>query len=191
MAVIQLTHDPILNSRAQVLVLPVNTAGILLDPVLARTKTLYVDNYQRYRSACREGSLQVGSCLLHKRQHERAGLAASHNGNQPLYIANLVVSDHPYHTPRTRWLTAAIIDLQQQLIPLIRYHGIRKMAVLTRPLIAPQALTETSHASVTDSVTDSALPLDWQHDILPLLTQYLQNLPKLRIELHLPKSIDI
>lgn len=168
------------------MVLPVNTAGILLDPVLARTKTLYIDNYQRYRSACREGSLQVGSCLLHKRQHERAGLSASHNGNQPLYIANLVVSDHPYHTPRTRWLTAAIIDLQQQLIPLIRYHGIRKMAVFTRPLIAPQALTET-----TNTATNSALPLEWQHDILPLLTQYWQDIPKLRIELHLPKSIDI
>ena len=113
MATIEQTDTPILNSNAQVLILPVNSAGILLDPVLTRCKTLYPDNYQRYHRACRDGSLMVGSCLLHKRQRELAGLSAAHNGNQPNYIANLVISDHPYHSARTRWLTAALIDLQQ------------------------------------------------------------------------------
>ncbi len=67
MATLELTHTPILNSSAQILVLPVNTAGILLDPVLMRTKNLFSDNYQRYYRACRDNSLKVGSCLLHKR----------------------------------------------------------------------------------------------------------------------------
>ncbi|MDN3398563.1 hypothetical protein QL919_07475 [Psychrobacter sp. APC 3426] len=60
MANIQLTHAPILNSSAQLLILPVNSAGILLDPILTRTKTLFPDNYQRYHRACRDGSL----CLV-------------------------------------------------------------------------------------------------------------------------------
>ncbi|WP_227671388.1 hypothetical protein [Psychrobacter sp. 72-O-c] len=34
MAILQPTHASILNSNAQVLILPVNSAGILLDPVL-------------------------------------------------------------------------------------------------------------------------------------------------------------
>ena len=63
MARIQLTHAPILNSSAQLLVLPVNTAGILLDPIPTRAKTLFPDNYQRYHHACRDGNLHVGSCL--------------------------------------------------------------------------------------------------------------------------------
>jgi hypothetical protein len=136
MASLQPTHAPILNSNAQVLILPVNSAGILLDPVLTRTKTLYSDNYQRYLRACRDSSLQVGSCSIHKRQRERAGLTVSSNGNQPSYIANLVVSDHPYHPIRAKWLNAALIELQQQLTPLIRYQGVRQIALLVRPLVS-------------------------------------------------------
>lgn len=169
-----------------------NNAGILLDSVLTRSKTLYPDNYQRYYRACRDGSLQVGSCLLHKRQHGQAGLGASTNSNQPIYIANLVVSDHPYHPTRKHWLIAALRDLQQQLIPLIRYQGVRKMAVLTRPLIfsnpprSPNTANDTA-LSITNAV--NTVPLDWQSATLPLLTEHLQELPRLRIELHLPKSI--
>ena len=147
MANLQLTHAPILNSSAQLFILPVNTAGTLLDPILMRAKTLYPDNYQRYHRACRDGSLSTGSCLLHKRTREQAGLGISSNGNQPSYIANLVISDHPYHPTRTRWLTAALINLQHQLIPLIRYHGIRRVALLTRPLIDNRLRSDVSHSS--------------------------------------------
>lgn len=135
MATLQLTHAPILNSSAQLLILPVNNAGILLDPILTRSKNLYPDNYQRYYRACRDGSLMVGSCLLHKRAREQAGLGVSSNGSQPSYIANLVITDHPYHPSRSRWLTAALVDLQQQLIPLVRYQGVRRIALLARPLV--------------------------------------------------------
>lgn len=184
MAIIEQTHSPILSSNAQVLLLPVNSAGLLLDPVLTRSKTLYSDNYHRYHRACRDGSLLVGSCLLHKREQECIGLGASSNNNQPIYIANLVISDHPYHPTRQRWLTAALSDLQQQLITLIRYQGIRKMAVLTRPLIV-------SNTSKNSDITNTTVPLDWQSTTLPLLIKHLQDLPKLRIDLHLPKSVDI
>ena len=205
MANLQLTHAPILNSSAQLLILPVNTVGTLLDPILMRAKTLYPDNYQRYHRACRDGSLSTGSCLLHKRTREQAGLGISSNGNQPSYIANLVISDHPYHPTRTRWLTAALIDLQHQLIPLIRYHGIRRVALLARPLIDNRLRSDMSHSSSepasknfsadsfssNESNVANSLLLDWHLDILPLLTQQLQDLPRLRIDVHVPKSINI
>ena len=200
MANLQLTHAPILNSSAQLLILPVNTAGTLLNPILMRAKTLFPDNYQRYHRACRDGSLSVGSCLLHKRTREQAGLGISSNGNQPSYIANLVVSDHPYHPTRTRWLTTALIDLQHQLVPLVRYHGIRRVALLAHPLIDNRLRSDVSNLSDSFSSNDfssnssdvaNSLPLDWYLDILPLLTQQLQDLPKLRIDVHVPKSINI
>ena len=56
MAILQLTHASILNSSAQLLVLPVNNAAVLLDPVLTRAKTLFPDNYQRYHRLCRDSS---------------------------------------------------------------------------------------------------------------------------------------
>lgn len=187
MAILQLTHASILNSNAQLLVLPVNNAGVILDPVLTRAKTLFPDNYHHYHSVCRDGSLSVGSCLLYKRTREQSGLGISSNGNQPSYIANLAVSNHPYHPARSRWLIAALIDLQQQLIPLIRYQGIRRVALLARPLISdnPRDPISNKNGSI------NSLPLDWQTDTLPLLTTYLQDLPKLRIDIHMPKSIDL
>lgn len=187
MATLQLTHAPILNSSAQLLILPVNSAGLLLNPILNRAKTLYPDNYQRYYRACRNGSLIVGSCLLHKRLREQAGLGISSNGNQPSYIANLVVSDHPYHAVRARWLTAALADLQQQLIHLIRYQGIRRVALLARPLI----FNKPQQNSTNESNIANLIPLDWQADILPVLMQYLQDFPKVRIDIHLPKDITL
>ena len=190
MATLQLTHVPILNSSAQLLILPVNTAGILLDPILSKAKTLHPDNYQRYYRACRDGSLVVGSCLLHKRLREQAGLGISSNGNQPSYIANLVVSDHPYHAVRVRWLTAALADLQQQLLPLIRYQGIRNIAMLARPLIYNHSRNEANPVT-NEAHIANALPLDWHLDILPLLMQHLQDLPKVRIDIHLPKDITL
>ena len=190
MATLQLTHSPILNSSAQLLILPVNSAGMLLDPILTRAKTLYPENYQRYYRACRDGSLTVGSCLLHKRSREQAGLGVSSNGNQPIYIANLVISDHPYHPVRGRWLTAALADLQQQLIPLIRYQGIRHIALLARPLIYKHSRNKAD-SSTNDSHVANALALDWYIDILPLLMQHLQDLPKVRIDIHLPKAMTL
>ena len=195
MAILQPTHRPILNSSAQLLILPVNTAGVLLDSVLIRTKTLFADNYQRYYRACRDGNLNVGSCLLHKRALEQSGLGVSSNGNQPIYIANLVVSDHPYHPVRLCGLRRALIDLQQQLIPLIRYQGIRRASLLTRPLIFHHSQDNANaNANANDdtaNTTAKVLSLDWRADVLPLVTQQLQNVPKLYIDIHLPKNISI
>ena len=192
MAHLQLTHAPILNSSAQLLILPVNNAGILLDPILTRSKNLYPDNYQRYYRACRDGSLMVGSCLVHKRSREQAGLGVSSNGNQPSYIANLVISDHPYHPTRSRWLTAALVDLQQQLIPLIRYQGIRRVALLARPLITSHAQNGSAqNYAINDAELEKSIALDWYSDILPLVAHHLEDLPNLRIDIHLPKDISI
>lgn len=192
MASLQLTHAPILNSSAQLLILPINNAGILLDPILTRSKNLYPDNYQRYYRACRDGSLLVGSCLMHKRSREQAGLGVSSNGNQPSYIANLVISDHAYHPTKTRWLTAALVDLQQQLIPLVRYQGIRRVALLARPLITSHAQNSSAqNNAINNAELAKSIALDWHTDILPLLTHHLQDLPKLRIDIHLPKEIII
>jgi hypothetical protein len=51
-------------------------------------------------------------------------------------------------------------------------------------------LKRLSYTSSFDASSSSNFrPLDWYDDTLPLLTQQLQDLPKVRIELHLPKSI--
>ena len=87
-------------------------------------------------------------------------------------------------------MTAALADLQQQLIPLIRYQGIRNTALLARPLIYSHSRNEANPAT-NEAPIANALPLDWHVDILPLLMQHLQDLPNIRIDIHLPKDITL
>lgn len=189
MAVLSVTRAPILNTRAQVLVLPVNTAGILLDPILMRTQTLYADNYRQYRRACLESWLTAGSCLLHKRQREHAGLGASSNGNQPQYIANLTIARHPYHDPKTVWLNAALMDLKQQLTKLIRYEGVRRIAIFARPLLS---LCSNDSVDAADTLENTASEMEDTALSVPnaavlALFDELKDVPRLRIDIHLPR----
>ena len=182
MAILTVTRAPILNTRAQVLVLPVNTAGILLDPILLRTQTLYADNYQQYRRACLESQLTVGRCLLHKRQRERAGLGVSGNGNQPEYIANLAIARHPYHDPKAVWLNAALVDFQQQLTKLIRYQGVRRLAILARPLLPLCTNNGDAQADHETTLAES------EASVLALF-DVLKDVPRVRIDIHLPRAL--
>ncbi|GAA0323647.1 hypothetical protein [Psychrobacter aestuarii] len=189
MAILSVTRAPILNTRAQVLVLPVNTAGILLDPILMRTQTLYADNYRQYRRACLESWLTTGSCLMHKRQREHAGLGASSNGNQPQYIANLTIARHPYHDPKMVWLNAALMDLKQQLTKLIRYDGVRRIAIFARPLLSlcsnDSVIAADAIENAASEMEDTALSAS-DTAVLALFDE-LKDVPRLRIDIHLPR----
>ncbi|WP_227430219.1 hypothetical protein [Psychrobacter sp. I-STPA6b] len=192
MATLQLIHAPFLQQSAQLFVLPLSSAGIILDPILARCKTLYPDNYALYRRACIEKSLTEGDCLLHQRQRTTIGLNTSNNGNQPQYIANLIVSDHPYHPTRKRWLTTSLEALNKQLYPLIRYEGLRHIALLARPLIYTSYDNNLENVAITPPPAELNVPtLDWQNDIYPLIQDKLQDLPRLRISVHVPRDIEI
>ena len=98
-----------------------------------------------------------------------------------------MISNHPYHSARAQWLIAALNDLSQQLIPLIRYQGIRRVALLARPLVYDNSRDDANDVPNSKNL----MPLDWHTDTLPLLTKYLQDLPKIRIDIHLPKDINI
>lgn len=199
MANIHLIHAPLLQNPAPLLVLPLNSAGIILDPILARCKTLYADNYLTYRRACIDKSLTVGDCLLYQRQQTTLGLNASSNHNQPRHIANLIVTDHPYHPIRKLWLRQALEALHTQLYPLIRYEGLRHIAIFARPLLYANydettVATNDNTAISLDSTSSAELSvpvLDWHDDIYPLIQDMLQDLPKLRVSVHLPRDIEI
>lgn len=187
MAIIEQTDQPILQSQAQLLVLPVNSEGSLLHPILARCKTLFPDNYQAYYRQCLDGTLTVGDCLLIKRQKEHFGLSSTSNRNQPTYIANLIVTDSAHHPTHKAWLIKSLQNLYQATYQLIRYQGLRRIAILTHPL------TLNNHYQDTQTLTPvtSSKILNWHDDILPIITQILSSLPSVRIDCHLPKQTPI
>lgn len=190
--------EPFLQSRAQIFVLPVNSTGNLLDRVSNRCKGLYPDNYQAFRQACQRGELPAGSLLMQRRQRERFGLGATSNQNNPDYIANLVVSDHPYHPMRQLWLENALTALTESLMRPIRYQGIRHIAIHCKPLIYENDYTDENNKAVNviqtvgnpphNADTQLNVPvMQWDRDIKPIMVHFLAPLPKLRVDLHLPK----
>lgn len=218
MAQIEERTEPFLQSRAQVFVLPVNSTGNLLDRVSNRCKSLYPDNHHAYRQACQRGELPAGSLLMHKRQREHSGLAVASNQNNPDYIANLLVSDHPYHPMRRLWLETSLQALAEALMRPIRYEGIRHIAMHCQPLIytdhhdtdhhahkkgknsislAPELVVselankqlQTHHMAEHQMAKLGVPVMRWKEDIKPIIVRVLSPLPKLRVDLHLPKHL--
>ena len=80
---------------------------------------------------------------------------------------------------------------------MIRYQGIRRVALLARPFITSHAQNDSAqngsaqNNAINDTELAKSIALDWHSDILPLLTHHLEDLPKLRIDIHLPKDINI
>ena len=44
---------------------------------------------------------------------------------------------------------------------------------------------------VNNAELEKSIALDWSSDILPLVAHHLEDLPNLRIDIHLPKDINI
>lgn len=187
-----------MQSSCQLLVLPLSSsadAHNLQDAVINQCMRLYPNNYQTYSRECLDGNLQPGSCLLVKRQREQSGLSASTNADRLRYIANLLVYDVPNHPTRRKWLTNALQDLSAQVHPLIQHQGLKSIAFYARPLIYPTHAHQTSDFTRRQSNTpvpsaDLHAPvMDWENDIRPLIANILNNIPKVKIDIHLPTQL--
>lgn len=197
MATIRYTSGRLMQSSCQLLVLPLSSADTnsLQDAVISRCMRLYPNNYQTYSRECMEGNLQVGSCLLVKRQREKAGLSASTNADRLQYIANLLVYDAPNHPIRRKWLLDALYDLSTQVHPLIQHQGLKSIAVYARPLIYPTHAQNDSdfarrQASIPVPSADLHAPImDWENDIRPLMESILTKIPKVKIDIHVPSHV--
>ena len=169
MARIFATHDPFLQSNAQVLLLPVCTDGNILHPVLARCKSLFIDNYNDYRTKAITGELTFGDVLLNKVPKQLTGLGVQTGMAE--YIANLLVAKSVEQRVSTRTLTTCLQALKPQLYQLMRYQGVRRVAFIASPLLL--------HAD--KHISGGAL-LDAQGIIDSF--SVLADIPKLTIEVH-------
>lgn len=167
MARILATHEPFLQSRAQVLVLPVSMDGNILHPVVARCKTLFADNYDRYRKLAVAGELGFGEVLLSRVPRQQAGLGVQ--TGRADYIANLVVQQFVEHRVSVRTLTTCLKSLKPVIYQLMRYQGVRRVAFIGSPLLTEQS------------------PLTAQM-ILETWLSVFEDMPKLTVELHFAKD---
>lgn len=163
------THAPFLQSRAQLFILPMASDGTVLHTVLARAKTLYPTNYEHYVQACRDGVL-MGDVLLERTQKQQTGLGVG--GNQGAeYVAYLITTEHAHHNTQASTLKKCLDKLEPRLYELMRYQGLRRIAMLTQPLFK----------DTSPNVTAIQL---WQ------MLEKIQ-IPKLTLDVHFDKQFDL
>lgn len=173
------THEPFLQSRAKLLILPMSADGTILNPVLARTKSLYPSNYEAYKRQAVDGQLRLGDVLLHKTETHTTGLSPS--THQADYIANLITTHHAHHSTELSTLKTGFTALHPKLFELMRYHGLRQVAMLATPLFLPP----TGNPAYTTPSTHRPMSGEqfWQ-----TLIQTLE-MPRLHIAVHFSKDI--
>lgn len=171
------THEPFLQSKAQMLLLPVSTDGNLAHPVVARCKSLFADNYEAYHKKAIAGELMLGQTLTVTLDRQITGLGVQTNSVQ--YIGNLVCQKFPEHPISVRMFERCLTELKPKLYELMRYQGVRRVALLGSALLAKSG-EPSEHVSwlTVQSIVQS-------------VRSVLGDVPKLTIEIHFNKETEL
>ncbi len=171
MAIILPTHEPFLQTKAQVLVLPVSADGNILHPVLMRCKSLFADNYQIYYKSAMQGELRLGQVMINRLQKQHTGLGVQTGRTE--YIVNLITQEFVSHRISSQTLKIAIKNLKPKIYDLMRFNGIRRLAFIGSPLLM-------THLDKLPNINADDIASIW-HDIFCDIT-------RLTIELHFSKD---
>lgn len=156
--------------------------GTVLNPVLARTKSLYPSNYEAYREQALDRALKLGDVLLHKTEKHITGLSAPNNFMAD-YIANIITTNHAHHASELSILTIAFKTLNPMLFELMRYKGLRHVAMFATPLFLPPT---GNPDFVQPSIHRPISPMHfWQ-----IVTELL-DVPRIQVTVHFGREIDL
>lgn len=172
------THEPFLQSKAQMLLLPVSTDGNLAHPVVARCKSLFADNYDVYHKKAIAGELMLGQTLTVTLDRQITGLGVQTNSVQ--YIGNLVCQKFPEHPISIRMFERCLTELKPKLYELMRYQGVRRVALLGSALLI-KTTTEPSPQVVWLTA----------QSIVQSVQSVLGDVPKLTVEIHFNKETEL
>lgn len=168
------THAPLLQSKAQLIILPMSADGNILHPVVARTKSVFFDNYDRYHKQAIAGELKLGDVLVCRIAKQHTGLGVQTSTAE--YVANLIAQKSPEQPISVRTLTLCLNNLKPKLYELMRYQGVRRVAFLGSALLKTQ---------MTDGETVAWLTPE---RILTVCHEVLGDVPKLSIEIYFGKD---
>lgn len=168
------THAPFLQSRAQLVILPMSADGNILHPVVARTKSVFADNHEHYYKKAIAGELMIGEALVYHLTKQHTGLGVQTSTAE--YVANLITQKSPEQPISVRTLTLCLNSLKPKLYELMRYQGVRRVALLGSALLKAQMTDGEAVAWLTPE------------RILGVCHEVLGDIPKLNIEIYFGKD---
>ncbi len=103
---VRYTQGNLLDSDAQALVNAVNTVGVMGKGIALMFKQRFVDNYERYRLACKAGQLRVGQLLV----------TECNEAGSPRWIVNFPTKEHRRSPSKLAWVREGLQALRQFLV---------------------------------------------------------------------------
>lgn len=162
-------QSSILHSRASVLILGLSSEGTVLSPTVERLMGLYPCFYRHYKEQAQTGELKLGDIIAHTVQKQATGLSVGTNAGAT-HLIGAIVQAHPTQSTKALAWQTALKAIDGELYQLMRYKGIRHIALLA-PKDNEPSLQESSCAF-------------WQK------LQRL-NTPRVRLDVHFDKMVDI
>ena len=127
----------------------------------------------RYKKA-QAGGLLLGDVLLHKVQKQHTGLGVQMGGAE--YIANIIAHKSPSQPISVRTFTSCLSNVKPQLYELMRYEGVRRVALLGSALL------------VKDMDNESVVKWLTAERIMLACHEVLGGLPKMTVEIHFSRE---
>lgn len=166
---ILVSQERFLQSKAQMLVLPVSADGQISHATVAHCCRLFVQNYEQYRKKATAGELMLGEVLVHRLQSQ-AGLGASTTSVD--YVANMVVQQFAEHVVSVRMLRTCLVALKPKLYELMRYQGLRRVAILGSALVREGGVLDATQ-------------------VVQVCDEVLGDVPKLTVEVYFSKEMSL
>lgn len=166
------SHEPFLQSKAQLLIIPVSTDGSIVHPVITRCKSLFTDYYEYYRKKAVGGELSLGDALVFRIPKQTTGLGIQMGGAE--YIGSLVTQKSAKQPISVRMFKHSLVALKPHIYKLIRYKGLRRVAILGSALLVADATTQDNNM------------IEWitAEHVMIICQEVLKDMPKLTIEVH-------
>ncbi|WP_029103016.1 hypothetical protein [Moraxella caprae] len=173
------SHEPFLQSKAQMLIMPVSTDGNIAHPVIARCKGLYADNYEHYQKKAIGGELSLGDAMVFRISKQTTGLGVQMGGAE--YVGSLVIQKFPEQPISVRMLTRSLTALKPHVYELMRYKGLRRVAILGSALLVKNATAQEGGT------------VEWltAEHIMNVCQDVLGDVPKLTVEVHFGRDIPL
>lgn len=95
---IEFVRGNILETKADILVNPVNCVGVMSKGLALQFKLAYPSNFQAYQIACRHGALRIGKIFTYQLPSGK-------------YIANFPTKDSWKNPSRIEYIESGLVDL--------------------------------------------------------------------------------
>lgn len=161
-----ISQERFLQSKAQMLVLPVSADGQITHATVAYCCRLFLQSYEQYRKQAMAGELTLGRVLIYRLQSQ-AGLGMPTTSVN--YVANMVIQQSAEHPVSVRTLRTCFTALKPKLYELMRYQGLRRVAILGSALIREGGVLDATQ-------------------VVQVCDEVLGDVPKLTVEVYFGKE---